>query len=160
VYYLEVFNALNNANIRYVVIGGTAIVLYGVPRSTHDVDLLLAMDETNLLKAIHELETLGYKTRLPVKSTDFASETKRKEWMEQKNMQAFTFHKSGKEFLTVDFVFGQPIDFDSVYERRILKMMDGIEIPLISVDDLIELKKNANRKQDISDIESLNKLRR
>jgi hypothetical protein len=47
-FYLDLFRALNDHQVRYLLVGGLAMNLHGVPRMTMDVDLILAMDEANL----------------------------------------------------------------------------------------------------------------
>jgi hypothetical protein len=42
-YYLDLFRTLNERNVRYLVVGGLAVNLYGVPRVTQDVDDLITM---------------------------------------------------------------------------------------------------------------------
>jgi hypothetical protein len=55
----NVFASLNAHDVRYVVIGGIAAVLYGVPRATFDLDLLIQATPENaakLLDALYEAE--------------------------------------------------------------------------------------------------------
>ena len=82
--YLPLFKALNDAGVKYVVVGGLATVLHGYARLTMDVDLFvdLAPDEAAL--AMRTLESLGFKPRVPVPAEQFADAAKRKEWIEQK----------------------------------------------------------------------------
>lgn len=42
--YLELFRKLDDAGVRYLVVGGIAVNLHGVNRLTHDIDLMLALD--------------------------------------------------------------------------------------------------------------------
>ena len=45
----DVFKSLHHHDVEYVVIGGIACVLHGVPRATFDLDLLIRADKTGLL---------------------------------------------------------------------------------------------------------------
>ena len=157
-YYSEVFKILNEANVRYLVVGGVAINLYGHPRSTFDLDITLALDEQNLLSAIKAIESLGYKPKLPVRATDFANSEIRKEWREKKNMFVFSFIRDERKFETIDLLFETPSDFEQYYSKKRTVFRIEISIPVIEISDLIELKKKANRKQDISDIEILTEI--
>lgn len=47
-FYLDLFRALEAKQVRYLLVGGIAMNLHGVPRMTMDVDIVLAMDEANL----------------------------------------------------------------------------------------------------------------
>ncbi len=46
--YKQVFQALEKANVRYIIVGGVAMNLLGCPRFTNDIDIVLALDEKNL----------------------------------------------------------------------------------------------------------------
>ena len=49
-FYLNLFKALKDHDIDYLLIGGLAVNLHGVPRMTMDVDLLIALDADNIAK--------------------------------------------------------------------------------------------------------------
>jgi hypothetical protein len=66
------FQALNDAGVRYVVVGGLAVVLHGHARLTVDVDLVVDLGEDQALKAIETLVRLGLRPRVPVNPRDFA----------------------------------------------------------------------------------------
>ena len=69
----RVFAALEARGVRYLVVGGVAVVLHGHPRFTADLDLVLALDPQNLASAIAALEGLGLRPRAPVRLADFAN---------------------------------------------------------------------------------------
>ena len=48
-FYLDLFRTLQEAGVRYVVVGGLALNLHGIERSTMDIDLAIALDDDNLL---------------------------------------------------------------------------------------------------------------
>ncbi len=50
------------------------------------------------------------------------------------------------------------IDFQHAFERRKIVSLEGIEVPIISLEDLIANKRAAGRKQDLADIERLESL--
>jgi hypothetical protein len=47
-FYLDLFRCLHAHNVRYLLAGGLAMNLHGVPRMTMDVDLVLALDDENI----------------------------------------------------------------------------------------------------------------
>jgi len=55
----NVFASLNAHDVRYVVIGGIAAVLYGVPRATFDLDLLIEATPENAAKLLDALYEAG-----------------------------------------------------------------------------------------------------
>ena len=91
-YYEKLFSALNKKKVKYAVVGGIAVNLYGIERATHDLDLLLAMDEENLLKTILVFKKLGYRPKVPVRLEDFANKQIREKWIKEKNMIVFSYH--------------------------------------------------------------------
>jgi len=67
-----VFSALNQAQVRYLVVGGLAVLAHGYVRATQDIDIVLELNQANAEKAIDALEKLGYRPALPVAAADFA----------------------------------------------------------------------------------------
>ena len=65
-FYLDLFQALQKHEVRYVVVGGVAINLHGVERATMDADLVLAMDQANLQRFLKAASELALKPLLPV----------------------------------------------------------------------------------------------
>ncbi|OGC04244.1 hypothetical protein A2276_06560 [candidate division WOR-1 bacterium RIFOXYA12_FULL_43_27] len=157
-YYLEVFNKLNKAKVRYLVVGGVALVLHGVVRLTADLDLFVDLEENNLNKLLKALAELGYKPRLPVSPTDFANRAIRENWIKEKNMLVFTFLHSKDDFKVIDVFVNEPIPFDRAYSNRQTLKAQGVTIKTISFKDLIALKKISAREQDLKDIEMLEEL--
>lgn len=64
--YERLFHVLNQAKVRYLVVGGVAVNLHGYPRFSADVDLLLFLEKDNLKVFGDTLRRLGYAARLPV----------------------------------------------------------------------------------------------
>lgn len=63
-YYQDVFTILNEKNVRYVVIGGIALVLHGVLRMTVDLDLIIDLEEGNIDRFLSAMKSLGYNQKL------------------------------------------------------------------------------------------------
>ncbi len=154
-FYEEVFRELNKNKVRYVVVGGVAVVLHGVVRLTVDVDLFVDFSEENLIKFGKVLTALGYRPKIPVKATDFAEASKRKEWEEEKGMIVFSFFNLKRRQDSIDVFVYEPIKFDKVYKERKVVNAKGVRIPIISIKHLKELKKKAGRPQDLADVEAL-----
>jgi hypothetical protein len=70
--YEPVFDALNRAGVRYVVVGGVAVVLHGHARLTADLDLAIDLSDVPARKAIEALMDLGLEPRAPVNPLAFA----------------------------------------------------------------------------------------
>lgn len=156
--YLPLFKALNDANVRYVVVGGLATVLHGYARLTMDVDLVVDLAPKEASRAMQALEFLGFKPRAPVPAQQFADPVKRKEWIEQKGMTVFSLYNPSNPMLTVDVFVNNPISFAELYSRAERMAIDGVPVYICSIDDLITLKKKAGRAQDLVDIEKLHRI--
>jgi len=157
-YYSELFKTLYRDNIRYMVADGLAVVLKGIPRLTMDIDLIVDLEEGNLRAFLNVLQSLGYRPKLPVDPEDFLNFDIRRKWREEKNMLVFNFYHPEKPTEQIDVFTQLPCPFDELYGNRETEHLGEIEIPIISTKDLIEMKRVAGRKQDLSDIELLEKL--
>lgn len=159
-YYFEILEALYRQKVRYLIIGGLGVNLYGVPRTTQDIDLIISMDRENILRLVGLLKDLGYRPRLPVESEKLAEPQEVKEWIENRNMKAFSFIHGESAYKVVDIVLVHPLEFEKAYGRRTVKTVKGVELNLASIEDLIECKKFSGRAQDLTDIALLHKAKR
>lgn len=159
-YYFEVMEALYKNKVEYLIVGGLAVNLYGVPRVTQDIDLIISTSKSNIVKINAVLKSLGYVPRLPVNPEDLADSDKVKDWIENKNLKAFSFYHKRDNYKVVDIVLVHPLDFEKSFENKTVKKVKGIEIYLASIDDIIKTKEFGGRTQDFSDIEMLKKVRK
>ncbi len=159
-YYFEILEGLYKSNVRYLIVGGLSVNLYGVPRVTQDIDIVIAMDRENVLKITSLLKELGYVPRLPVSPDDLANPDKVKDWIENKNLKAFSFYHKNENYKVIDIVLVHPLDFEKSFKNRTVKRAKDIDIYLASIDDVVKMKKFSGRTQDLSDIEMLNKVRK
>ena len=159
-YYFEILEGLYERKIRYLIVGGLSVNLYGVPRVTQDIDIIISTDRENILKIITLLKNQGYVPRLPVNPEDLAESDKVKDWVENRNLKAFSFYNKKDNYKVVDILLVHPLDFEESFKNRTVKRVKDIEIYLASIDDLIETKKFSGRAQDISDIKMLKKARK
>ncbi len=157
-FYESVFLALAQHGVRYAVAGGVAVNLHGIPRMTADLDLVVDLEVDNLrclLKAMHQL---GYRPRLPLPAEDLLRVEKRRDWVENRNLHAFTFWNQNKPFEEVDVLL-QASEIPDIIERAIGLQLESITIFLVDLDDLIMMKRAADREQDRADLAALEKLK-
>lgn len=159
-FYGEVFRTLNNHKVRYLVSGGVAVVLHGVLRFTADLDLIVDFEPGNLNRLLLALDESGYKPKLPVRASDFLDPANRKLWTEEKNMIVFSFYNREAPHKMIDIFVEELIPFNTLDIAKKIVSAGGIDIPVVSLQHLVELKKLANRRQDLSDIDSLEELAR
>lgn len=118
------------------------------------------MDKENVLKLTSLLKESGYVPHLPVSPDDLANPDKVKDWIENKNLKAFSFYHKKDNYKVIIIVFVHPLDFEMSFKNRTVKKAKDIDIYLASIDDLIKMKEFSGRTQDLSDIEMLNKVRK
>ncbi|TFF87146.1 MAG: hypothetical protein EU549_05315 [Promethearchaeota archaeon] len=156
-YYFEVLKELYLGDIRYLIVGGLAVNLYGIPRVTQDIDLIISFENNNIKNLINVLEKLHYKPRLPVDPLDLANLKQRKKWIQEKNLKAFSFFNKDNNYKVVDILIELPFKFEDAYSTKVTKKIRSIEIYLVSMENLIIMKQKAGREQDLSDIKLLKK---
>ena len=154
----HIFKELTTAGIDFVVVGGVAVNLHGIPRMTYDIDLMILFEEENITKTIKKLERLGYTPRVPVSSEDLVDEKARETWIREKNMKAFTFQNPNQAIAEIDLLIDSCIPYEDIKQRAIMFEIGNTKVPVASIPDLIELKLGSGRRQDLSDIEHLRKL--
>jgi hypothetical protein len=156
----KVFKEFNKAGIKYLVVGGVAVNLHGYVRFTGDLDLLLLLDGKNLEKVDKVMHKLGYSERLPVSVMSLNDESQVKKWLKDKNMKAFSFVPPKDNPLQIDIVIEESLKFDKFFKDKINKRIENVTIPVASIDHLIKMKRKADRKQDMIDLEALIKLKK
>jgi predicted nucleotidyltransferase len=157
-FYQAVFRALYKERVRYLVVGGVAVNLYGILRATADLDLFLWLGNVkNVEKFVRVMKKLGYKSRVPVPPEDLLNPLKRAEWQSQKGSLVFTFVHPGS-YEQVDIFLKEPLPFKKAYDRRRLVKVADFRIPVISLADLKVMKKLAGREKDVSDLSHLRRV--
>lgn len=152
----KVFRELNKAKIKYLVIGGVAVNLHGYLRFTGDLDLLLLLNKENLAKVDKVMKKMKYSERLPVSIMELSDKKKVSNWMCKKNLKAYTFNPPPHNPLQIDIIISESLKFAQFYKRRNIKTMGQIKIPIVSLKDIINMKKRANRDKDVIDLKVLN----
>src|SRR5437763_2731088 len=87
---VAIVQTLNENEVRYLIVGGLAVVAHGYVRFTADIDLILSLDEQNLVRAVTALKTLDYRPRAPVPFESFIDPVSRNQWVRQKQMVVFS----------------------------------------------------------------------
>lgn len=149
----KICRALNDAGVRFAVIGGYAVALYGLPRGTIDVDIALHWTLQDLVRAEAVLKKLGLTSILPVTARDVYE--RRDEYIQNRNLVAWNFRNHDRPLEQVDII----INYDLKGKLTNDVEMPQTTIPVLSVDDLIEMKRLSGREQDLEDAAALEKLR-
>jgi len=154
-----VLAGLNDARVRYLVVGGVAVVLHGHLRTTADLELVIQLRPHNARRAVEALERLGFRPRPPVRALDFADETVRRAWIAEKGLRVLSFRSPLQPGLEIDLFVSEPFDFESVHARGVRVRLDTTEATIPSIEDLIALKRQVDRPRDREDVAALEALR-
>jgi len=157
--YKKIFKQLEKADIKYVIVGGVAVNLYGYSRFTGDIDILIALNKSNLNKFDKLMHSIGYAERQPVRVKELGDAEKLKELVNKKGLKAFTFVSADKPLLDIDIIIQESMDFEKYYKRKNVVNVWDISLPVCHIDDLIEMKKAISRDKDLLDIKALLKLK-
>ena len=134
------FACLEKHGVRYVVIGGVAAILHGVPRMTGDIDLLIDATLDNAQRMLDTLEDLGYDT----------SELVTPEGLLAVKLLMF------ENGIKVDVMMRVPgLDFATAWKNREIQHVGKQLFYLVSKADLIASKLGAGRQKDLDDVEAL-----
>jgi hypothetical protein len=130
---------LNEHNVRYLLLGGWAVGIYGNPRATKDIDFLIAVDNENIKKLQMALRKFGAPT------------VDDKVFQEKGNV-----FRMGRSPVQIDIINeASGISFEDCYTRRNMIAVEDIAISTISREDLLKNKKASGRHRDLADAESL-----
>ena len=151
----SILEALNQARVRYLVVGGVAVVLHGYLRTTADLDLIIQLDRDNVLRALRALQGHHYRPRAPVAVEEFAEQQVREQWIREKGLAVFTLWSPTHPTLEIDLFASEPFDFDTVYARALRVPLEKTEATVIALEDLIALKRRVGRTRDLDDIAAL-----
>jgi predicted nucleotidyltransferase len=154
-----VLKALNDESVRFLVVGGVAVVLHGHLRTTADLDLVVELTSDNLGRALDALEAVGFRPRAPVALRAFADPATRRLWVETKNLQVFSLWHPELTGFEVDLFVEEPFDFEEVWQRRVDVQLAETVAPVVSLEDLLSLKRKAGRALDLEDAAMLESLR-
>jgi len=157
--YLAIFRSFNDAGIRYLVVGGLAVNMYGVPRMTYDVDVLLDLEDDNVSRFVGLMQEWGFKPKVPVAITEFAEKEKREDWIKNKHMKAFNLVNHEWAIKEIDVIIDSPVDYTQGVQHSRIMVLQGVPISIVSIDDLIKMKAITDRQQDIADIRYLKELK-
>jgi hypothetical protein len=154
----QVLTALASSGSRYLVVGGVAVVLHGYPRFTADLDLIVSLEPANVLSALGALESLGFRPRAPVHLMDFAEPSLRREWIETKGLTVFSLWSSQFPMTEVDIFVEEPFAFEEAFQRRFEADLGFGTVSVVSISDLIAMKRRAGRPKDLLDIVELERI--
>jgi len=151
-----IVRALNEGNVRYLIAGGLAVNAHGYIRFTQDVDLVIALDPANIVRAFEMLAKLGYRPAVPIRAEDFADSELRQKWIREKGMKVLNFFSDLHRETNVAVFVTEPFDFQGESMDAMQgELSPGVNVRFVSLPTLIAMKEAANRPRDIDDVRHL-----
>jgi len=153
--FIGLFAVLAAARVRFVVVGGLAVLLHGLDRLTADVDLVIDLSTEAATDAVRALTGAGYRPLAPVDPISLADPAQRQDWQRTRGMQVFSFWDSTNTRPTVDVMLDPVVGFEDLWaDARVVRIGDS-DVRIASIRHLIRMKEAAGRAQDLADAERL-----
>ena len=154
-----IVRALNGAKVKYLIVGGLAVVAHGYERLTNDVDLVISLKRQNIIRGLRALIDIGYNLKIPVAPEQFADPRLREQWRREKNMVVLQLWSDVHRRTPVDVFVYEPFDFQREFSRALREPVFG-KVPafIVSYETLLQMKQSAGRGQDLVDIDKLRRL--
>ncbi len=135
---LELFN---KNGVKYCILGAFAFAFHARPRYTKDLDILVESTSENGRKIVSSLEEFGFGS-LNITEKDFAQKGK--------------FVQLGFEPVRVDLITSiRGLTFEKIWKNRVQGIYGQVKVNFMGLNELVESKKIAARKQDLADLEIL-----
>lgn len=134
---------LNRLEAKYVVIGGFAIIQAGLPRTTGDLDLLIAADLENEVRIFQALESLPDQCVKELQPGDVLK---------------YTVVRLADEIVVDLMASASGIDYENASSSIIIRELDGVPIPFASPELLWRMKRHTHREKDKGDLFFLRRL--
>lgn len=161
----ELLKILDEAMVEFVLMGGLAVALHGYQRIT--------MDDENLQRFMSAAKAAGLRPTIPVPIESLAQPELIEQWYRemgqagkphsgcsQKGMLAFALREPQTGGGVVDVLVRPEVPFEQLMENAVVGQLLGKQVWIASIDDLLTMKRIANRPKDRLDIEALEKIRR
>lgn len=153
--FIGLFAVLAAAQVRFVVVGGLALLLHGLDRLTADVDVVIDLSTDAVQGAVRALTATGYRPMAPVDPLALADPEQRRNWQALRRMQVFSFWDSTNTRPTVDILLDPIVSFDELWAAVSVVQISDIDVRVASIPHLIRMKEATGRPQDLADVERL-----
>ncbi|MDM8529039.1 hypothetical protein QUF58_12640 [Anaerolineales bacterium HSG24] len=139
--FTDLLNLFNRNHVKYLIVGGYAVIQHAEPRYTKDLDLWISTDNMNAVAVYNSLRDFGAPLA-GLTEADFAEEG--------------YFYQMGVPPMRVDILMGIPgITFEEAWKNRMEVEFDNLLVPFMSRENLITAKRASGRPQDLIDADLL-----
>ena len=141
--FAEFLSLFNKHKVDYLLIGGYAVGFYGYVRATNDVDVWIESSAENASKAEAAIREFGFD--VPSLSAE-------------KLIEQGQITRMGHPPMRIEVLNSiSGVEFRDAYARRFMVVIDDLQIPTISLADLLTNKRASGRTKDLADAEELEK---
>jgi predicted nucleotidyltransferase len=139
--YKEMLECLLGENVRFLLVGAYAVAVHGFPRATKDIDFFVWATPGKAANLMRALTKFGAPLH-DISEADLSSEG--------------TIFQIGNGPRRIDIITNiSGVKFEQAYANKATILIEGIEVPVISLADLIANKRASARLQDLADVEKL-----
>lgn len=141
----ESLASLSSHGVEYLLIGGYAVGYYGYPRATNDLDVWVGISHDNACRLIAALAAFGFS------STSLSPDL---------FLEAGRIVRFGMPPMRIEVLTGiSGVDFADSYRERVDVVLDGVDVPVISLPHLLDNKRAVGRPKDMLDVGELTRRR-
>jgi predicted nucleotidyltransferase len=139
--YREMLQCLLEEKVKFLLVGAYAVAVHGFPRATKDIDFFVWATPENAANLVRALARFGAPID-DISESDFST--------------AGTVFQIGNGPRRIDIITSiSGVEFEHAYANRKNISLEGMQIPVISVPDLIANKRASGRTQDLADVQKL-----
>ena len=139
-HYKELLRLLNEFEVEYLIVGGFAVMKYGEPRYTKDLDVWVHNSRQNSLRVVEALKKFG----APLEDDGIKAET-----FAEKQV----VYQIGVAPVRIDILTEiTGVEFSHAWKKRVASTFFGVPVHFISLDDLVTNKKALGRSNDLKDL--------
>ncbi len=144
--YRDMLQCLLDHRVRFLLVGAYALAVHGYPRATKDIDFFVWATPENAMSLMNALTQFGAPLE-GISAADFSTKG-----------IVFQIGNSPRRVDILTSISG--VEFEQAYSNKTLVFLEGLEVPVISVQDLITNKRASARPQDLVDVENLTATKR
>lgn len=142
--YADLLRILNEYHVKYLVIGAYAVIYYTEPRYTKDIDIWAKLDPDNVKNLYKALAVYGAPLK-GIKPEDF--------------LKKDIVYQMGVAPVRIDVLMSlPPLDFEKAWAKRVKTKYGHVSTQMIDIHDLINIKTQTARPQDLLDTQELKKV--
>jgi hypothetical protein len=134
--FANVFEVLIAARVRFVVVGGLAVLLHGVDRLTADIDIAIDLAAGSASTAMAALLAAGLRPIAPVDAMQFADPAVRGAWHRDRGMEVFSLWDPEHRRPTVDVFAEAPIPFEELWADSVDVALGKLRVRIASIAHL------------------------